>query len=290
MTATAGTGPGLLPQAPAPVDAVQARLCEHHIGNPDALIRYFGDLRRAVDPALARQFPEFGGKPYPLGRCREIRDAVLALLVERVNAPRCETDGAISAFLRGGGVGKKIWGVLRDSYFQNAIQLGGWYVDVANDTVVAEKPPVEILPIGQVDMVAVRDFRHFAAVAERYWRARVYRNSVFPRIAAFFPLICTYADGTVELGVGSDQITELTRRARFRPSLEALSAFSDPPPQAVSVLAGRAGQAAPPLLAPADDPVACVESCVADRLYDDAGFRQRCVAAYRLVSSPSVSG
>src|SRR3546814_11723364 len=40
-----------------------------------------------------------------------------------------------------------------------------------------------------VDMVAVRDYRHFADIAERYWNSRIFRNSVFPRLAALFPLI-----------------------------------------------------------------------------------------------------
>lgn len=151
----------LLPMAPAPADPVQATLTATHLGDPDVLRRYFTSLRSAVDPALGRQYPTFTGKRYPLGRCLEIRDAVFAVLQERVNTPQADSDAVIAEFLRRGGSARKIWGVLRDTYFQNAIQLGTWYVDVANDTVLPTKPPVEILPIADADMVAIRDYRHF---------------------------------------------------------------------------------------------------------------------------------
>lgn len=279
----AGSEAGLLPMAPAPVDAAQAALTAAHLGDPEALYAYFAALRREVDPALAARYPAFAGKPYPLGRCREIRDAVLELLLRRVNDPHSGEDAAIAAFIRAGGIGRKIWGVLRDTYFQNAIQLGAWYVDVANDTVVASKPPVEILALAEVDMVAVRDFRHFAAIAGRYWNARVFRNSVFPRLAAFFPLVVVYPDGVAEPAVGSDQLTELTRRAAFRPSLEALAAFPDPPPEVAARLARLAG--AEPLLETSGDPVRCTEEHVALGRHHDLEFRRHCVAAFRRVSA-----
>lgn len=270
-----------LPLAPAPVDDRQAALTAEHIGDPLALTRYFERLRRAVDPALAARHPEFAGKPYPLGRCREIRDAVLAALLERVNAPCEPMDAAVSLFLRSGGIGKKTWGVLRDSYFQNALQFGGWYVDVANDTVVASKPPVEVAPAGEAGMVAVRDYPHFAEIARRYWGAGVYRNSVFPRLAAYFPLIVVYPNGAAEPGVASDQVAELTRRAAFRPSIEALEAFPDPPPAVAEALARRAGDE--PLLASDGDATAFIEQHVTEGRQDDLEFRRRCVVAYRKV-------
>lgn len=276
---------GLLPMAPAPVDAAQAALTAAHLGDPEALYEYFAELRRAVDPALAARFPEFAGKPYPLGRCREIRDAVVELLQERAGAPRPGVETAIASFIRGGGIARKIWGVLRDTYFQNAIQLGAWYVDVANDTVVASKPPVEILPLAEVDMVAVRDFRHFAEIAGRYWKAEVYRNSVFPRLAAFFPLIVVYPDGVAEPGVGSDQLTELTRRAAFRPSLAALAAFPDPPPEVAARLARRGVGSGGLLLEPSGDPRGCTEEHAALGRHHDLEFRRQCVAAFRRVSA-----
>jgi len=277
----------LLPLAPAPVDERQAALTAAHIADPEALIAYFEALRREVDPGLAARFPTFAGKPYPLGRCREIRDAVLALLLERVNAPRDPMDAAISTFIRGGGIGRKTWGVLRDTYFQNAMQLGAWYVDVANDTVVPTKPPVEVLPAAGVDMVAVRDYRHFADIARRYWNAEVFRNAVFPRLAAYFPLIVVYPTGAAEPAVASDQVTELTRRAGFRPSLDALAAFPDPPAAIAATLAGRAQASAgdEPLLATAGDPVTWIADDVARGRQDDLEFRRRCVAAYRRVAA-----
>lgn len=279
-----GEATALLPMAPAPVDAAQAALTAAHLGDPGTLYDYFLALRREVDPALAARFPDFAGKPYPQGRCREIRDAVLAVMLRRVNAPATAEDAAIAGFIRAGGVGRKIWGVLRNTYFQNAIQLGAWYVDVGNDTVVPTKPPVEILPLAEVDMVALRDYAHFADVARRYWGAAFYRNSVFPRLAAFFPLIVVYPGGAAEPAVASDQMTELTRRAAFRPSLEALAQFPEPPAEVAARLARLAGDE--PLLAPGGEPLELTAQCVAANRHEDLGFRRDCVAAWRRVRAP----
>lgn len=278
-----GDGTPLLPMAPAPVDAAQAALTAAHLGDAAALCDYFLALRREADPALAARFPSFAGKPYPQGRCREIRDAVLELMLRRVNAPATPPDAAIAAFIRAGGVGRKIWGVLRDTYFQNAIQLGAWYIDVGNDTVVPSKPPVEILPLAEVDMVALRDYAHFADVAGRYWGAAFYRNSVFPRLAAFFPLIVVYPSGAAEPAVASDQMTELTRRAAFRPTLEALATFPEPPPGVAARLARRAGEEE--LLDPSGDPAQLAAEYADRGLHHDLEFRRRCVAAFRRVSA-----
>ncbi|MEQ8397662.1 hypothetical protein [Thalassobaculum sp.] len=280
----------LLPMAPAPADPVQATLTATHLGDPDVLRRYFTSLRSAVDPALARQYPTFTGKGYPVGRCLEIRDAVFAVLQERVNAPQADADAVIADFLRRGGSARKIWGVLRDTYFQNAIQLGTWYVDVANDTVVPTKPPVEILPIADADMVAIRDYRHFAAIAEKYWKTTIYRNSVFPRLAAIFPLVCVNAEGAAWLAAASDQVVELTRRHAFQPSLDALAAFPEPPAHGVALLTRLAAREVDSLLDTDGDAVQCVKACIAERRHDDIDYRQRCVAAYRRLRSavPSV--
>ncbi|MEP3113476.1 hypothetical protein [Nisaea sp.] len=57
---------------------------------------------------LAPQFPEFSGKLYPLGPCREIRDAVYDPLVADIHQPRCPTSLALLKFIRAGGIGRKI--------------------------------------------------------------------------------------------------------------------------------------------------------------------------------------
>lgn len=134
-------------------------------------------------------------------------------------------------------------------------------------------------------MVAVRDYRHFADVARRYWGAEVYRNAVFPRLAAYFPLIVVYPTGAAEPAVGSDQVTELTRRAGFRPSLDALETFPDAPATVAEALARRAGDE--PLLAGDGDPVAFVEGYVTEGRQGDLEFRRQCVAAWRKVSAPT---
>lgn len=265
---------------PAPVDAAQAALTERHLADTEALDAFFRALRRSADPALARRYPRFGTKTYPLGRCREIRDAVFDGLQARIRAPRCDAARSIAAFVGDGGAGRKIWGALRGSYFQNAIQLGAWYVDVANDTVVADKPPVEILPLADVDMVPIADYRHFAAIAEPYWSVRVYRNSVLPNLAPILPLLCVDAGGRAWTAVGYDQVIELTRRAAFAPSLAALEEFPDPPGPVADRLRRLVAGEETPLFATGGDPVDAVKRAIGRGLHEDVGFRDRCATAH----------
>jgi hypothetical protein len=44
------------------------------------LTEYLAHLRIKADIDLIKGYPDFSGKPYPLGRCKEIRNAVFKLL------------------------------------------------------------------------------------------------------------------------------------------------------------------------------------------------------------------
>lgn len=277
MAGPISTGP--LPAEPD-FDAAQLDLSRRYLADPVALGALFGRLRRELDPWLAPRLPSYGGKPYPLGCCLEIRNAVFARLGTELAAPRCATAGALADFVRGGGLVAKIWGVLRDSYFQNAIQVGCWYVDVANDTVVATKPPVEVLPLDAAGLVPVADYRHFARIAERYWSVRICRNTIFPRMAPVLPLVCVAPIGPPWLAVAYDQVLELTRRAGFRPSLAAVRDFDDPPAETADRLRRAAADDADPLLQGGGDPVDVVARAVAEGRAADVGYRNACLAAH----------
>ena len=280
-----GDGQAGLPRQPVSPSALQRRLARTYLGDLQALHAFLLDLREQADTHLAPRYPEFAGKPYPLGRCLEIRDAVFDALVARIQEPNCPTSRALNAFIANGGIGGKIWGILRESYFQNAIQLGPLYVDVANDTVTVSKPKVEILPLAEAGMVPVASLEHFAAIARRYWDVEVFANTVFPGLAAYFPMICISEGGNAWIEPGSGQVSILIRRQRMLPSLRFLQAAAPPPTERVRGLRWIKGTSSNPLITAQGDPVAQVARDRAAGRYADAGFLAACRAAREEISA-----
>ncbi|WPZ34611.1 hypothetical protein T8K17_00420 [Thalassobaculum sp. OXR-137] len=268
-----------LPRQPVSPGARQRRLARTHLGDLEGLHAFLLRLRERADADLAPRYPDFAGKPYPLGRCLEIRDAVFDALVQRIQRPDCPVTRSLNAFVAGGGFGGKIWGVLRESYFQNAIQLGPLYVDVANDTVTPSKPKVEILPLADSGMVPVASLEHFAGIARRYWQVDVYRNTVFPALAGYFPMICVSAQGVAWIEPGSGQVATLIRRQRMLPSLRFLHSADPPPAERVRALLRIKAASTNPLIVADGDPVTRVAADRAARRYADPAFLAACRAA-----------
>ncbi len=221
------TGP-LLPHEPRianPVaeQALTERFLAPALDDLDALFRW---LRADAEPALVVARPAKMGKAFPIGQCLEISRAVEARLrtIEAASLDGAPARGliALTTFMRHGGTMRKVWGDLRGEYFQNAFIAGSLYVDVANDTVVATKPAVEILPFDQSRLFAIEDYRHYAAVAGRYWGARLYPNHVLPSLAPYFPLVSVRPNGAVRLEAMSVYMVQLTRSDAFRPSEDVL--------------------------------------------------------------------
>ncbi len=182
--------PPLLPQEIAPVTRQQSRLTDRLLtSRTDELMAYFLALRAETDAALAPRMPFAAGQAYPYGRCEEITSDLFARLIQRVKAPTNAMDRTIRDFLKAGGVVRTLWGVLRGRYFQNALQFGGLYIDVSNDTVVVTKPKVEILPIGESGLVSLRDLTHFRETAAAYWGASIYANHLVPSLAPLLPMV-----------------------------------------------------------------------------------------------------
>ena len=157
------------------------------------------EVRAETDRVLAPSVPSYRGKAYPYGCCHEITLDVMRRLAAFAAQRRSPGQQALHDFLQNGGRGTLVWGVLRDSYFQNAIHLGSLYVDVSNDTVDVSKPKVEILPMERSGLVLIQDATHFARVAERYWDARAYANTVMPSLAPLFPVVLVDAEGRMML-------------------------------------------------------------------------------------------
>lgn len=190
----------------------------------------FLDLRAETDQALGRHAPTRYGKPYPYGYCREITCDVVARLNARIVRPRHPGERAIKVYLNCGGSGRRVWGALRDRFFQNALQLGGLYIDVSNDTVDIKKPKVEILPMDQSGFELVQDAAHFARIGELYWGARFYANHALPSLAPIFPIIGVNPDGAVRLHSEGKHMVGLFCESHFGLSERWLNDGPPPPP------------------------------------------------------------
>jgi len=217
----------LLPDQPAPVDEKQRALTAQYLVPFQAdIFDFLMDIRLSLDPALSHKYPSTQGKPYPLGRCLEITNAVRHELLIRLSKPQNRAAVALRAFLDNGGLLRPIWGALRGLYFQNATQIGGLYVDVSNDTVNVEKPKVEILPIENCDLAPIQNIRHFVDVAVQYWGVDIYVNSVIPSLSPLFPMIGVQKSGKLDLLLANDYMIALSMRTQF---LDAQLWLSDGP-------------------------------------------------------------
>jgi len=221
----------LLPQQIVPVDDLQRTLTEACLGpHTAALMAYFLALRQEVDAVLAPRLPAAAGKPYPYGRCEEITRTLHERLVPRLRAPSAPVEQVLADFIARGGLVRTVWGVLREQYFQNALQFGALYIDVSNDTVVVSKPPVEILPLADSGLDNVRDLAHFRQTAERYWGATLYANHLVPSLAPLLPMV-SVSPGRLLPGLQSacDYMIELMCRDAFAQAEHWLQTAPPPP-------------------------------------------------------------
>ena len=183
-------------------------------------------IRAALDLELRALKPVKLGKPYPLGQCQEIAEAMHKRLrsVEEASLPANAAVGllAFRAFQRAGGAFRQVWGDLRGQYFQNAFQVGTLYIDVANDTVTPTKPKVEMLPFHEAQFVPIKDFAHFSLVARSYWQHEIYPNHVLPHLAPHCPLIHVSPNGQITVHEATQYMLAMTRAKAFHPSEAAL--------------------------------------------------------------------
>lgn len=255
-----------LPQQPAPVTRRDRRLTARYLepARP-ALMALFQALRAETDAAIGAAAPD--GKPYPLGCCREITVDVMARLRTRLAQPaEGDHEGmrALRAFLVAGGTCRCVWGVLRDRYFQTAMQLGALYIDVANDTVTVTKPKVEMLPMADSGLTAIDGPAHFARIAKAYWNMSIFANHALPGLAPVMPMIGVGAGGTVGLQSPTDYMMALFQRDGFAQAEAWLAGGPAPPAEAVA----RLRAACPPALlaaSPDTGAAAAVAACRAAR-------------------------
>lgn len=273
-----------LPGRPHPVDTQQTALTARHLAPAEpAIIDWLRALRGTADAGLKPRLPDFAGKPYPLGRCKEIRNTVATHLQAAVQAAPAADDHeglrALRRFIGAGGAFRLIWGDLRGQYFQNAMQFGGWYIDVANDTVVSSKPPVEILPLADSGYTPILDYAHFCRIARGYWQAEIVANTVFPALAPYLPLVCVNEQGGIWLAAAFDEMIEATRASGFALSERILAELPPADAAMAARLRARHGTTGP-FLAPVGDALTCCRQYRAQAAHHDPAHRDAAVLAY----------
>ncbi len=129
-------------------------------------------------------------KMYPYGFCERIRDMVWNSLHTNLKNPNAGQGHftELRTFIHEGGLFRKIWGELTHGpYFQNAIQVGSYYLDASNDTVVTTKPKLEILPLAQTNFQNIDSFEQYFDVASTYYQWETYPNSFLPNLTPLYP-------------------------------------------------------------------------------------------------------
>jgi len=223
----------LLPNEPRIIDEVKQHELTERFLMPALphLEAFFLDIRAQLDPILCAARPFKAGKPYPLGQCLEISQAVQERL-QHINFPLLNASAAqgyiaLAMFQSHGGSIRQVWGDLRGQYFQNAFLVGTLYIDTSNDTVVPTKPKVEILPFAKAQFSPIRDYQHYMHIASRYWGAQMYPNYLIPSLAPYFPLISFTPKKGVHFESSSSYMLALTRRNAFRTSKDVLNTVFD---------------------------------------------------------------
>lgn len=229
-----------LPFQPVPPDQKQKTLSAQYLWPlQDEISELLMNIRNDLDPGLSRRCRAIRNASYPLGRCKEISEAVRDALMLRLRRPRGRAERAIAEFIDQGGLIRPIWGALRGRYFQNATQIGTLYVDVSNDTVAVIKPKVEILPLEKSGMAAVRDIAHFRHIVRLYWKAELFANIVAPSLAPILPMISVNQYGEAEFQSANNYMVALALRDRFQDAERWLAQGPAPSPAVVKAFLSR---------------------------------------------------
>ncbi|MDO8423975.1 MAG: hypothetical protein Q7S99_17635 [Parvibaculum sp.] len=215
----------ILPDTPD----MRALTATHITPNVDAIMRDMLELRAETDAHFrgllagkAADGPHrdgglgMGAVNYPISFCLEITRHMLALMSREPVPVHMTGLQALHNFVRAGGQVKRVWGALRGGYFQNAIQVGTYYLDVANDTVTVTKPKIEMLLLADASFNNITSFFEFARVGQIYWKARIIPNIYFPNVAPFLPAIAFDASGAMRLEARNSYMFPMNMASRFR--------------------------------------------------------------------------
>lgn len=232
-------------QSASPVDRKQRELTERILVPAQEMIegelrymrRRYDERMKKVFKEVMREWPkEWVGDPslkhpslYPIGYCDQITDYVLTQIYILMGDPIVPGMSTLGQFVKKGGVLRKIHGIQHGKYFQNGIQAGGLWIDVAGDTMDTTQPPVEICSMEASGFKNLDDFTTSGEVSESYWQCNVYPNDIFPFLAPFLPFVEVSKNGFVQMGHTTRGTFATNALADFRPAEDFIfkSRFSD---------------------------------------------------------------
>ncbi|PIZ76519.1 hypothetical protein COY05_00980 [Candidatus Peregrinibacteria bacterium CG_4_10_14_0_2_um_filter_38_24] len=143
-------------------------------------------------------------KNYPVGFYDTITDGVWVQIFRALKYPQTKGNSvppgmqALRHFHARGGHLKQIAGIKGNSY-QNALQAGALFVDVANDTVDKSESPVSICELDESGFTNMGGFAEAAEVTEQYWGHNVFPQRLFPFLTPFYPIVHVSPLGKVEI-------------------------------------------------------------------------------------------
>jgi len=183
---------------------------------------HFLELRKKEGRGQVNLEPEFSRRlaKYPLGCCLEITRQTLAFVQQEIHSSTYESMHWFRSFGNNGGFIRRVWGSLRGEYFQNAIQAGSFYIDVANDTVDPSKEKIEVLPFEVSGFNSINSYAQFVSVAESYWRCQMIPNIFFLELAPFFPIILFHEDGHVLLESNNVYMFSMNLESKYNLALD----------------------------------------------------------------------
>jgi|GEM_PF-1961410 len=223
------------PRLVDPIDRQQRELTDQHIlPHLDEIMSELADLRVALDrtvgeearrrglaisETLAQTDGKRGGRfmgealsqamllgwsdfrlrltVYPYGCCLEITYALFEVIRNNPGMFEQSAVDRLRVFREEGGVFKRIWGSIRGVYFQNAMQLGSHYLDLANDTVDLAKPSIDQAPMETSGFKNFETFGDYATVRALYVGDQIYRNNFIPDLLPYCPLVTVNHDKRV---------------------------------------------------------------------------------------------
>jgi hypothetical protein len=127
---------------------------------------------------------------YPIGFCQLIRDGLFDQFIQLE---------VIKQLIQQGVICKKVYLILDDRYFQNAIQLGHLLIDVANDTANPTEARIYYKPLDDINYSNFNAYEKYFKIAEKYLNLKFYPNRLLPQISDIYPVFALSADGICSL-------------------------------------------------------------------------------------------
>jgi len=127
---------------------------------------------------------------YPIGFCQLIRDGLFDKFVQL---------DVIKQLIQQGVICKKVYIILDDRYFQNAIQLGYLLIDVANDTANPNEARIYYKSFDDLNYRNFYCYDKYFQIAEKYLNLKFYPNRLLPQIYNIYPVFALSADGICSL-------------------------------------------------------------------------------------------